>query len=161
MHEDHRREQYWFDPPTVVRLADLLEGYRDPCCLCAPTVAEELHRRGRRVRLLDVDDRFAKLPGFRSWDVYRPEALEERFDAIFCDPPFHKVTLSQLFTALRVLCHGEFATPLYVCHRADRSVDVCGALARFGLAPTAFEPGYVSVKPVPENRVMLYSNVAP
>ena len=39
MHEDHRREQFFFDPPTVVRLADLLAPYEAPCCRCAPTVA--------------------------------------------------------------------------------------------------------------------------
>ena len=32
------------------------------------------------------------------------------------------------------------------------------ALARFGLAPTAVEPGYVSVRPIEENRVVLYTN---
>ena len=40
MHEDHQREQYFFDPPTIVRLGALVSPYERPCCLCAPTVAE-------------------------------------------------------------------------------------------------------------------------
>lgn len=159
MHEDHQREQYFFDPPTIERLAGLLAPYQRPLCLCAPTVAEELLRRGRAPRLLEIDARFAHLPGFLRWDLYRPRPLDERFDVIFCDPPFRKVTLAQLFTALRVLCHGDFATPILLCHLADRELDVRGALARFALVPTGVEPGYVSVRPLPENRVMLYANV--
>lgn len=159
MHENHQREQYFFDPPTVVLLADLLADYERPCCLCAPTVAAELHRRGRRVRLLEGDERFASRPGFVAWDLYRPRPLEERFDVVFCDPPFTKVTLAQLFNALRVVCAGELETPVLLCHLASREADVCGALARFGLAPTGIEPGYISVRPTEENRVMLYANV--
>jgi hypothetical protein len=158
VHEDHQREQYFFDPPTVARLAALLSRYERPCCLCAPTLAEALQRRGRPARLLEVDERFARLPGFLRWDLYRPQPLAERFDVLFCDPPFRKVTLAQLFSALRVLCQGDFATPLLLCHLASRERDVRGALGRFGLAPTGIEPGYVSVRPVEEHRVMLYAN---
>ncbi|MCB9685584.1 MAG: hypothetical protein H6735_11130 [Alphaproteobacteria bacterium] len=159
MHEDHQREQYFFDPPTVARLADLLEVYDRPCCLCAPTVARALADRGRAVTLLEVDERFASVPGFRRWDLYRPTPLAQTFDAILVDPPFWKVTLSQLFTALRVLARGDLTLPTWVCHLASREADVCGTLAPFGLGPTEIEPGYVSVRPIEANRVRLYSNV--
>ena len=158
MHENHQHEQYFFDPRTVDRFAGLLERYERPCCLCAPTIAAELDRRGRLARLLDVDDRFAALPGYLAWDMYRPRALDEVFDVVLCDPPFNRVSLAQLFAALRVVCRGDFATPIALCHLARRADDVCAALARFGLAPTAVEPGYVSVRPTEENRVLLYAN---
>lgn len=158
VHEDHASEQYFFDPPTVAHLADRLEGYLKPCCLCAPLVAAELERRGRDVLLLERDLRFATLRGFRAWDLYRPVPLRERPGAVLVDPPFTKVSLSQLFTALRVVT-GEPTVPLFVCHLADRADDVVGALAPFGLRATPFEPGYVSVRPLPEHRVLLYTNV--
>ena len=164
MHEDHAREQYFFDPPTVARLAGLLLPFSRPLCLCAPTIAEALGRAGRPVRLLEVDERFAHLPGFLRWDLYRPQALDgdadSRPDVIFCDPPFRKVTLAQLFTALRVLCRDDFGAPILLCHLRSRAADVVGALARFGLQPTNVEPGYVTVKPTEENRVLLYANFA-
>lgn len=158
MHEDHKREQYFFDPPTRRRLADIAGAHARPCCLCAPMIADELHRRRRAVRVLDIDPRFSYLPGFVQWDVYRPRPLGESFDLIVCDPPFTKVSLSQLFTALRVLCQDDFATPILLCHLADRASDVCGALGRFGLRPTELEAGYVSVRPIEENRVLVYAN---
>lgn len=158
MHEDHKREQYFFDPPTRRWIAAVLDGYARPCCLCAPMIADELHRRRRSVRVLDVDPRFAYLPGFLQWDIHRPRALPERFDLIVCDPPFTNVSLARLFTALRVLCQDDFATPILLCHLASRAVDVCGALARFGLRPTGIEAGYVSVRPTEENRVLVYAN---
>jgi len=159
VHEDHQKEQYFFAPHTVQKLADLLAGYRQSCCLCAPMIARELAVRGQGTRLLEIDTRFADVPGFLRWDLYRPQQLGERFDAILCDPPFHIVRLSQLFTALRVVCHGDLSTPIFLCHLERRAVDVCGALAPFGLVPTDIEVGYVSVKPTPENRVCIYTNV--
>lgn len=159
MHEDHQKEQYFFNPQTIQQLTDLLEPYASPCCLCSPMIARERAARGGGVRLLEVDTRFADVPGFRRWDLYRPQPLDERFDAILCDPPFHKVRLSQLFTALRVLCQGRYDVPIFLCHLERRSADVCGALALFGLRPTEIRPGYISVKPIPENRVVLYTNV--
>ena len=134
-------------------------GYTAPCCLCSPMIARELAARGKPARLLEIDTRFSDVPGFVPWDLYRPRSLPESFDAILCDPPFHKVRLSQLFTALRTLCHGHLGTPVYLCHLASRAADVCGALAAFGMRPTDIEVGYVSVKQIPENRVLLYTNV--
>lgn len=158
MHEDHKREQYFFDPPTRRRLADIAEAHERPCCLCAPMIADELHLRRRPARVLDVDPRFAYLPGFVRWDIHRPVPLDERFDLIVCDPPFTRVSLAQLFAALRLLCHGDLATPILLCHLASRAADVCGALARFGMRPTEMEAGYVSVQPREENRVLVYAN---
>ena len=159
MHEDHQKQQYFFDAPTVQTLSNLMAGYDNPCCLCSPMIARELVGRGRSARLLEIDTRVSDVPGFVPWDLYRPKPLGERFDAILCDPPFQKVRLSQLFTALRVLCQGDFRTPIFLCHLDSRSIDVCSALALFGLAPTEIVPGYISVKPTLANGVRLYSNV--
>lgn len=156
--EDHQREQYFFDGPTVSRLADMAAAHARPCCLCVPMVARELARRGRAVRLLDVDTRFASLPGFTRWDLYRPAPLDEAPDLVLSDPPFTLVRLSQLFTAIRVLCRGELSTRVAIVWPAARALDITGTFAPFGLTATAFEPGYVSVRPIEDNRVTLYTN---
>ena len=158
MHENHQRQQYFFSPPTVQVLAEIVASKAHPCCLCVPTVAEALQARGRTVRLLELDARFSALPGFVAWDLYQPRRLSETFDLILCDPPFQRVRLSQLFEALRVLCQGHLDTPIALCHLATRAEDIQGALGAFGLAPTELEIGYVSVRPIPENRVILYTN---
>lgn len=155
--EDHQREQYFFDPPTIRRLADLLAPFERPCCLCTPRVGQALEARGRACATLDADDRFAFLDGFTPWDLYRPSALATSFDVILCDPPFHKVRLSQLFEAVRVLS-GSGTPRLALCYLASRSTALLGTFAPFGLAPTGVALGYVSVRPIEENRIELFAN---
>ncbi len=62
--EDHERERYFFDQKMLDDLAELLGQFANPCSLCAPTLGRELHRRGRGVRVLELDPRFADLPRF-------------------------------------------------------------------------------------------------
>lgn len=161
MYEHHQREQYFFDPPTVTRLADFAQQFERPCCLCAPLVARELAVRGAPVRLLDTDERFAGVPGFRRYDLYRPAWLDETFDLILCDPPFFRVSLSQLFVALRTLSHHDFGQPLLVCYLTRRATRLLGALALFNLAPTGYLPGYLTVDTSGKSQVEVFSNLPP
>src|SRR5579871_2762930 len=45
--EHHQNEQYFFDEETLSTLADFVETFNRACCLCAPMLGRELHRRGR------------------------------------------------------------------------------------------------------------------
>ncbi len=158
--ENHQLEQYFFDRPTIDMLADVLVQVDEPCCLCVPMVARELNARGRAVTLLEADKRFADIPGFTEYDLYRPRSVERRFDLILCDPPFNRVLLSQLFTAIRVLARGSFAQPLLLAWPADRASDLIGTFAPFGLRATGVVAGYRSVKDIPENRIELFTNMS-
>ena len=55
MHENHAREQYFFDAPTLDALAVFVATFERPCLLCAPMLGRVMHERGRKVRVLDVD----------------------------------------------------------------------------------------------------------
>ena len=145
MHENHQREQYWFDEPTLARLADLVRQHERPALLCCPMLGQYLHERGHSATVLDVDTRFAHLPGFQRWDLYRPEALAISPDLIVFDPPFQAVRLDQMFTALRVL--GGLEARLLMSWLRRREVDLLGALGAFGLRPAGFDPGYASCAP--------------
>ncbi len=158
MEEQHNNEQYFFDQPTVDLVADLLEPFERPCVLCAPMVGVELEDRGSDVVTLDIDERFAALRSFRSWNLYRPERLEERFGVVFCDPPFFKASLSQLFRALRVLAHFDFAQPIAVSYLARRGEALLSTFAPFGLQQVAFDLGYRTVKRCEKNDIRLYAN---
>jgi len=103
MYELHEQEQYFFDRPTLAHLSTFVARFPHPCCLCAPLLGKTLVDRGTQVTILDVDERFAALPGYRRYDLYRPEWLGEEFGLIICDPPFYKVSLSQLFSTIRTL----------------------------------------------------------
>jgi hypothetical protein len=160
VHENHDREQYFFAPETTARLADVLSRYASPCCLCAPTVGRALADRGRPCAVLDVDERFADVPGFRRWDLYRPQPLEARFDVLLCDPPFFTVKLSQLFRAVRVLLKYDVRAPLLVTYLRRRSKAFLGTFAPFDLRPTGLQMKYVTVQDVEKNAVELYANVS-
>jgi hypothetical protein len=161
LYEKHEAEQYFFDAPTLAHLADFVSSFESPCCLCAPLLGKTLAERGLRVRILDVDDRFAGLPGFRRFDIHRPEWLGEAYDIIFCDPPFFNASLSRLFTAIRTLSRNDFSQPLLVSYLTRRAHNLIQTFAPFGLAPTGYHPGYQTVQACERNDIELFGNLGP
>ena len=159
MHEDHDREQYFFNPPTVKTLADFAQEFAYPCLLGMPTVAQELARRKKEFRLLDIDERFVDVPGFRKFDLYKPVWRGEEYGIILTDPPFWKVKLSQLFDAVHLLSGFMFSQKIAIAYLVRREGPLLGTFARFGLHATGYEPGYLTVQPEIKNRVGLYTNV--
>lgn len=158
MEENHQREQYFFNAATIEALADLLAGFARPGTLCAPMVGQELARRKHPVRILDVDERFAGVPGFLRWDLYRPTHVPEDFDVLLCDPPFFNVSLSQLFAALRMLCHFDLARKVMVGYLVRREAALLGTFAPFGLQPTGCFPAYQTVQACERNDIQFYAN---
>jgi hypothetical protein len=164
MHENHAHEQYFFDEPTLETLAGLVARFERPCLLGAPMLARRLHERAPRrprqapVRLLDIDERFRDVPGFLKWDIYRPVPLEESFDVILCDPPFFNVSLSQLFTAVRLLARFDYAQPLMISYLARRESALRGTFARFNLEPSGMFPTYRTVQSCAKNDIQFYAN---
>lgn len=156
--ENHQREQYFFDPPTIERLADFVAGFERPCCLCAPMLGRELHRRGRTIRILDLDTRFADIPGFMEWDLYRPKHLNEEFDLVLCDPPFFNVSLSQLFTAIRLLCNFDLERKIMISYPVRRRQAIESVFAPFGIRATGWHPGYLTVQKSERNEIEFYAN---
>lgn len=160
LQESHRNEQYFFDRATLDTLAAWVERFKNPCLLCAPMLGWELHRRGRNVRVLDMDERFADLPSFRRWNLRRPTFLGEKFDLVLCDPPFFGVSLSQLDAALKVLCCYDPHRPVAVSYLVRRERALLSALSGFGLRSTGFRPGYEHVRNEERNAIEVYANFA-
>ena len=158
MHENHQNEQYFFDQATIEKLADWLGEFVSPAVICAPMLGREMHRRGRSVRTLDIDERFADLQGYIKWDIYRPEHLHEQFDVIVCDPPFFNVSLSQLFHALRVLSHFDFGQRLMISYLRRRGKAITATFSPFGLEATGQIPGYQTVKNCERNEIEFFAN---
>jgi hypothetical protein len=159
MYELHENEQYFFDKPTLAHLVDFVSRYDNPCCVCAPLLGQELVKRGVQVRILDIDERFAHLVGFRRYDIYRPEWLGEEFGLIVCDPPFYNASLSQLFAAIRMLARNDYTQPLLLSYLVRRSANVLGTFARFGLEPTGYRPGYQTVQKAERNDIEFFGNL--
>ncbi len=161
MEERHDNEQYFFTPATTNRLADFVARFENPCCICAPSLGVELARRGVRARVLDIDERFAQTPGFRHYDLFRPEWLGEEFGIIVCDPPFFNVSLSQLFAALRLLSRNRYEQPLLISYLRRRAANIEGTFTRFGLTATGFCPSYQTVQALARNEIEFFGNLTP
>lgn len=160
MYERHENEQYFFDQATLNRLADFVSenNFSLPCCLCCPLLGRELVRRGIETRILDVDERFADVSGFQTYDLCRPRWTGEKYGIIICDPPFFKVSLSQLFGAIRVLAQHDFTQPLMIFYLSRRAANVTGTFARFDLRATGWQPRYQTVRQVERNQIEAFSN---
>jgi hypothetical protein len=161
MYELHENEQYFFDRPTLAHLADFLSAYENPCCLCCPLLGRELTESGLAVRILDIDERFATLPGFRRYDIHRPEWLGEEFGIIICDPPFYNISLSRLFAAIRLLSRNLYSQPLLVSYLVRRQANLLGTFSRFGLEPTGYRPTYQTVQKAERNEIEFFGNLGP
>lgn len=158
MHEDHSLDQYFFDEKTVAKLADFASRFSNPCLLCMPMIGMELEKRGMTATTLDIDERFSHLKGFRKFDLYRPTPMGENYGLILCDPPFFKVKLSQLFSAIRVLANNKWEQPLGITYVKRREFAFLGTFAKFNLQATGYNPGYVTIQPAEHNKVELYTN---
>jgi hypothetical protein len=161
IHENHQLRQFFFDPPTIKALAEFVNQYENPCCLCTPMVAKALHEKGRAVRVLDIDERFRFLPGFMLYNLYRPAYLQEDFDLVLVDPPFHAVGLGQLFKAIRVLSHFNFEQEILMTHLRRRSWGIEATFDPFRMKPTELSPRYQTARDCNgegRSRVIYYSN---
>ena len=157
--ERHDREQYFFDEATAQRLVAFLSRWEHPCCVCAPTIGERLAEAGHDVTILDVDERFAHLPGYRPYDVTRPPWIDRRFDGILCDPPFFNVSLSVLRDALRQLSHHDDRQPVLLGYLSRRADAVVEAFSRFSLRTTGIRLHYTTVDASERNEIELFSNL--
>ena len=159
MEERHEQEQYFYSRDTVLHLADFVQTFSFPCCLCTPLVGQELVKRGKRIRILDIDTRFSQLPGFCFYDLYRPKWLEEEYDLIICDPPFFKVSLSQLFQSIRLLSHYNMKQPLLISYLKRRAASLIGTFSPFGLAASGYSPDYLTVQMTSYNEIEFFTNL--
>lgn len=158
LEERHEHEQYFWDASTLDRLCGIVSKFQNPCLLCAPMLGVELANRKRPVTFLDIDERFSGVTGFQKWDAYRPQHLSDEFDLIVCDPPFFNMSLSQLFSAIRILAHFDLSKSLLLCYLERRENAVLGTFSPFSLSGTNFRPTYRTVQPVDRNTVRFYSN---
>lgn len=163
MQELHENEQYFFSEQTLKQFSDLLEPFQNPCILCAPTLAQALQSNAgsnKNIRALDIDTRFEQsLPGFRLWNLYKPTRIDEQFDVIFCDPPFFNCSLSQLFSAFRLLSNFDYSQPIMICYLRRREQAVLGTFAKFHIQSTGIFASYKTVQNSGRNEIQLYSNI--
>ncbi len=161
MYERQEIEQYFFDEATLRHLADLAARFHNPCCLCTPSLGEELERQGVHTTTLDIDGRFARLEGFRLYDIGRPEPLDEEFGIIICDPPILNATLPQLLQTITLLSRGNHEQPLLFNYLSRRATTVVHTFSAFGLLPTGYKARYTTIPNIGHNQMEFFGNLGP
>lgn len=100
--EKREYEQFFFSEESLTRLVRVVESFKNPCLLCAPTLGAELEKREKKCRTLDIDTRFSELMSFKYYDISQPISLNENYDVLLCDPPF-KFDVRQISEAIDAL----------------------------------------------------------
>jgi hypothetical protein len=159
MYEIHKNEQYFFDKHILDFLSEYLCAYKNPCCVCAPLLGKTLAEKGKKVYILDIDTRFSQYAQFIEYDIYRPRWLGITFDIIVCDPPFFRLSLSQLFHAMRVLSRYDFTQKLMVGYLSRRATNVEGTFSKFHLRRTGIPLTYQTVQKIGRNDIELFTNL--
>jgi len=149
--------QFFFSAQTARALVQRFDRYRNPCCMCTPRLAHEWASRGRTVRLLDCDVRFATLPGFRRFDLLRPERIDEDFDLVIVDPIF--VPAEQLRRAVELVMppvvRGSTAD-LFITFPVERESELLAAFTGYGLMKTDVNLKHNNVKASADGAFGLY-----
>jgi hypothetical protein len=93
--EDHAYEQYFFDETTRETLCGLIARFERPLLLCVPSLAVLAEESGQPYLLLEKDERFSFLTGFRPYDLLdpTPAPIDVPCDAVIADPPFGNIEL--------------------------------------------------------------------
>lgn len=158
--EDHRYEQYYFDAQTRKALTGLLADFERPLLLCAPSLAVALEETTPTsdYLLLDRDERFSFLRGFRRWDLADAAEVacvgDSRPDVVLCDPPFANFPLQRLRDAINVLAPRA---PLYLAYNVRREEEVQRAFGGWHHPLDRLGPlGYESVKPTTQRQIVLF-----
>ena len=148
--------QFFYTAETARLLVNALNDYSSPCCFCTPRLAWEWKQRGREVRLLDYDVRFSVLPGFRHFDVLKPEPINELFDVVIFDPIF--VPAGVLVRAVRAVMAGSPMADLYMTFPIDREEELLRAFATLSLKPVDFPLTCCNIKPEYQSLFRLYGS---
>ena len=157
--ERHDLEQYFFTKDMIDKyITSLMMRFEDKeniekklCLICAPSLATAFYERhGIVVNCLDIDTRFANLPGFRYFDLQNPIAFLNEFELILIDPPFFYISLEQMATALSMLCKASSAVggcKLMISFMVKDEARVKQAFHEFQLERTSLELEYATVGP--------------
>jgi hypothetical protein len=154
---DYEHSQYFFTGECVDYLVDKLDCFNNPCCIGTPRLAKGWFDRGRKVRLLDIDKRFSFLPGYKYYDITKPEVLNEKFDVIIMDPTF-KWGDGVLLKTINAISHHDHSQKVLLIYLSSRGTSILQTFKDYNLKPTGYYPKYSNVRGKGKKIVMCYSN---
>jgi len=130
---DFSLDQFYFNKKTARFMVSMFNHYNNICCLCTPRLAHEWFEGGRTVTLLDIDERFTYLPGYRYYDLRNPIKLPMIFDLIIVDPPFF-LTAHEIHKAIDAIASQSLETTLYLIFPIERENELFAAFSEWNLS---------------------------
>ena len=160
MNENHENEQYFFTEATVGYLSKLAMEFDNVCCICCPSVGKKLEELGANVTILDIDERFSNLSGFKYWDIKSPEYIPDEFDLIIMDPPFFNVSMREIRKSIQMLTHFDInKNKLMITYLSRRENAFKTGMRPFVMVPMDYVPEYNTVDVTEyKNRIEFYVN---
>ena len=158
--ENHINEQYFFAESTVNYLVRVAITFKNVCCICCPSVGKKLEEMGANVTILDIDERFSNLSGFKYWDIKNPKYMSDDFDLIIMDPPFFNVSMREIRKSIQLLTHFDTSsTKLMISYLSRRENAFKSGMQPFNMKPMDYVPEYNTVDVTEyKNRIEFYVN---
>ena len=154
---DYENQQYFFTSESVKYLVDHLDHFENPCCVGTPSLVKEWFERGRNVRLLDIDKRFNFLPGYKYYDITKPDRFDEKFDVIIMDPTFGWGE-GILLKTVNILSHNNHSQKIFLVHMADHELSILEIFKDYQLKPTEYYPKYANLRGEGRKFVKCFAN---
>lgn len=117
------------NPLLQRRLTELTECFDAPCVVNAPQIGQDLLGRNVNVTAFTDEAEYAGLPGFRRWSISQPVYLADEFDFVLMFACERRGV--EVFSALRVLTHFHYDTPVVVVAPKAGAARLLTALKRF------------------------------
>lgn len=165
--EDHRFEQFFYDESSTRRLLKVATSFERPLLVCNPSLAVAAEERGDvDYLLLDRDERFDFLKGYRRFDLAAPHLAPPsfRYDAVFVDPPYANVTPAGLARCLAAVAPdaARARVPVYVGYNSEREDELVSAFREHYAGPPLERKWRLRYRTVPaetEEKIWLYGPV--
>lgn len=160
LEERHENEQYFFTEETIEYITQMAMNYAKVCCICCPSIGKRLEELGADVTILDIDERFNQLEGFRHWDIKKPVYISDKFDLIIMDPPFFNVSMREIRKAIQVLTHYDTTeTTIMISYLTRREAAFKAGMKPFEMKSMNYIPEYNTVDVTdPKRRIEFYVN---
>ena len=157
--ENRTSEQYFWTSKMVRKLLSALLLDINICCLATPSLALMLNESSTNNQfLLDCDERFSFLPNYVKFDFLKPNAVEQDFDVIVCDPPFFQIPLEKIENSIEILSKKNFKTKILITFLKREEMNLIRVFEKFDLRPTKFNVEYARVDAGKWKNYGLYSN---
>lgn len=148
--------QYFFSNEFIKELANKLERFESPCCLCTPSLGAYWFENGKTVTILDIDKRFDFAPGYMYFDLEKPVEVDQTFDVIIVDPIF--VEPAVLLKAINTITKDNYNQKLMVVYPVRWENRLLEVFKEYQLSPSGYHPQHTYVTEEGRKKYQFYSN---